>query len=294
MAFKPTHDQTYPKLSDKEASIATTELFHFPKYQKINRKYVDPRKVGEPRYVLVSFIKPSDLPLKNHLNEITDYINNPDETKNGLLLKNNSYFLTERRLHGIAKIRGVCETIDDAQIRAREIIQDVDSTNSIFTCEVGKPFPLVVDGTNLSSEVDEIDISNKTEQAISQNVRRKRQEDQREMKTIMDREENLKADVNEDKEGTEEEYITNRVKLAHLRYSVNAHAEKGAECMKLKDDCIKWLLVAKAKSPEYEKNYLQRYNDSRKAAHIPDTDEMQYFSKYMKDDIEELNVSYIS
>ena len=121
-----------------------------------------------------------------------------------------------RIIKGVAKIRGAFFTSLEAEQKAEEIIKDVDSTNSIFTCLIGTPFPLVTEG--FSDELNEVDIQNQTEHTISQNVREKRRKDQKEMNELKQQQDELMQDVTMDPAAQKEEnYVTNRVKLAALK-----------------------------------------------------------------------------
>ncbi len=249
-----TKSNTAP-LTDSELESAVQELSVNAKHPKVNRRFIDPPVTGEPQFALFSFI-----PTKGA---------KPDE---------HGFF-------GFAKIRGCYTTPDAAKDRAQDIIRDVDSTNSIFTCKVGLPIP-VCSTRGDYEEVDEVDIRKKTEQTISDNVRAKRVQDQKEMDEIRDREEALKADVSAGPD-PQEDYITNRVKLANLKFVIAEHKKKREECEELLDKCISWLKEAKAENPEFEEQYMDRYMESRRKANIPDDASMGGFMDYMQDPLPE-------
>lgn len=229
----------------------------------LNKKYIDPIRKGDPRFVLFSYIKSKDA--------------TPDK---------DGYF-------GVAKVRGVFYTEAEAASRAEEIIKDVDSTNSIFTCLTGVPFPIVDKGH--CDTVSEIDVRTKVETTISENVRAKRIAEQKEMQEIKEREQALMNDDGVSKDVSEEEqYIQNRVKLAHLRYAVNEHTTKIKECTDLTTKVVSELLSAKSKNPEFEENYLERYKQGRRKVGIPEDTDLAGFMKYMADPIEMDDCSYIS
>jgi hypothetical protein len=229
----------------------------------LNKKYIDPIKQGEPRFVLFSYIKSKDAV--------------PDK---------DGYF-------GVGKVRGVCYTEPEAASRAEEIIRDVDSTNSIYTCLMGVPFPIVDKGH--CDNVSDIDIKNKVETTISENVRAKRIAEQKEMQEIKEREQSLMDENGVSKDiSQEEQYIQNRVKLAHLRYAVNEHTIKIKECKDLTNKVVSELLSMKSKNPEYEEHYLERYKQGRRKVGIPENTDLTGFMKYMADPIESEECSYIS
>lgn len=249
MKMNPT-DVKATRLSDAELTVAVDDLHvkdSLLDYRKVNRKLVDPQISGEPKFALFSFIK------------------SKDETDG---------------VFGVGKIRGAFYTQDEADARAEELIRDTDSVNSIYTCKIGFPFPLVVKG--FSDDVKEVDIRAKVEDTISLNVREKRKEDQKHIDALKEREENLKRDVAKTAEDDEETYIEQRAKLAHLKYAIEQHRIQGEECEQLKNKVVKYL----REHSEYEKTYLERYKSGRRAANIPEDTDVTGFMKFMGDDIE--------
>lgn len=264
-SFMPSNIKE-PKLTQEECDIAIPSLYEKKLFRSVNRKLYDPVKPGEPRFALFSFAKASGA--------------TPDS--DGFL--------------GVAKIRGVFHTEQEAAERAEEIIRDVDSSNSIFTALCGVPFPLVVKGC--ANNLSEIDISKKVEKTISDNVRAKRKAEAKEIQEI---EERRKALVNDDgtineSEDPEDMYVQQRVKLAHLRYAIKEHAAKLKECTEIEKSVRIHLNECKRDHPEYEENFVKRYQEGRRKAKIPESTDFGGFMKYFIDPIdpEEEGVSYIS
>lgn len=258
-SFVPSEETTtVSPLTQEECKNAGDALVNTKPFRSVNRKLYDPIKPGEPRFALFSFAKATGA--------------QPD--KDGFL--------------GVAKIRGVFHTEQEAADRAEEIIRDVDSTNSIFTAYCGAPFPLVVKGC--AQELSEIDISNKVDKIISDNVRAKRKADEKEMKDIEARSKALVNDdgtiVKED-EDPEEMYVQQRVKLAHLRYAIKEHAAKAKECMELEKSVKAHLKEAMAANPEYEEGFVKRYQAGRRKANVPESTDFGGFMKYFLDPIDE-------
>jgi hypothetical protein len=255
--FIPNAVSTTKSLTNDELPAAIETLrITAPTFPKINRKLVDPYRAGEPAFALFSYVKAPGA--------------TPDE----------------KGFFGAAKIRGVFHSKEEADERAEELIRDVDSTNSIFTCLVGRPFPLIDEGCAI--ETNQVDLQKKTEDAIAINVREKRKKEQKEMDEIKDRQAELMRDVDPNKPIDEgETYTEQRTKLAHLRYQIGEHANKGLECEALRDKTIKWLLEASAKNPELEAAYFERYMNSRRKAGIPENYDTVGFMRYMVDPISE-------
>lgn len=244
------------KLTQEECEIAIPTLYNQKPFRTVNRKLYDPVKHGEPRFALFSFAKASGA--------------TPDS--DGFL--------------GVAKIRGVFHTDQEAADRAEEIIRDVDSSNSIFTTLCGAPFPLVVRGC--SQELSEVDISKKVDKIISDNVRAKRKAEAKEIEEI---EERRKALVNDDgtineSEDPEDMYVQQRVKLAHLRYAIKEHGIKLRECSELEKTVRTNLNECKSLHPEYEENFVKRYKEGRRRAKIPESTDFGGFMKYFLDPID--------
>jgi len=279
MSFKITpSDVNIPVLTDEQLLSAKTEMFHPVTFPKVNRRFVDPSKQGEPRFALMSYIPKRDDEMTVFLEEIKQTLSKKHKARLEQLENRQDI------VHGVLKIRGAYHTPAEAEARSEEIIREIDSANSIFTCVIGVPYPLVSSGQSL--DLEEIDLQKETEKTIIQNVREKRKKEQKEIEEMKQREEELMKDTNKDPhEREEEDYIEHRVKLAHLRYTINEHHKKRTECIALEKDCVQWLLDVKNKHPEYEKNYMTKYLDARKKANIPEEQDGEGFMKYMKDPI---------
>jgi hypothetical protein len=248
---------------------------HFP---KVNPKFIDPPKAGEHRFALFSYIELPDHEMSNFLDEIKTTLTKQQ------LEKLDELQSRKQIIKGVGKIRGSFFSELEAEKRAKDLIKDVDSTNSIFTCIIGTPFPLVTEG--FSEKLNEVDLQKQTEHTISQNVREKRRKEQKEMNELKAKQEELMEDVTMDASAKgEENYVTNRVKLAALKNEIESHEKKIKECTNLKNNCIELLLDLKSKNPEYEETYMEKYIAARKNANIPDDDNDEGLMKFMRDPI---------
>ncbi len=275
--FAPSHPTNEPSLGATQVAAAKDALVkRVDEFPIINRRFVDPPRAGEPKFALFSYIEYPDNDLVNFLKLIKPTLKPKFKTQLEDLQAR------PQIVKGVGKIRGAYTTQQEAESRAEEIVRDVDSANSVFTCIVGVPFPLVTDG--MAEEVSEVDLQQQTEHTIAQNVRKQRQKDQKEMDEIKRREEELMRNAEKDPNADDEDnYIAQRVKLAHLRYSITQHVQKHAECIENEKQCVKWLVDMKERHPEYEQKYLEKYMAGRKAAHIPDDKDPEGFMKYMND-----------
>lgn len=275
--FYPTHPKNEPHLSNEQAALAKNELVKgVDTFPRINRRFVDPPKAGEPKFALFSYIDHPDVEMVKFLDEIKDSLK-PKHKKQLEELQGR-----RQLVKGVGKIRGAYVTQQEAEQQAEEIVREVDSVNSVFTCIVGAPFPLVTEG--MAEEISEVDLQQQTEHAIAQNVRKKRQKDQKEMEDMKSREEELMRSAEKDPNADDEDnYIAQRVKLAHLRHIIQEHVKKHAECVENEKKCVEWLMDMKNRNPEFEEKYMEKYMAGRKAAHIPDDHTPEGFLKYMND-----------
>lgn len=282
--FYPTHPTNEPSLSNEEAKAAKDELVRdVNKFPSINRRFVDPPVAGEPKFALFSYIENEDVDMNKFHDEIMDSLK-PKHKKKLAELKSRTQLMK-----GVGKIRGAYVTQQEADTRAEEIVRDIDSSNSVFTCIVGIPFPLVSEGN--SQDVNEVDLTQETENAITQNVRKQRQKSKKEMDEIKRREEELMRNAEKDPNADDEDnYIAQRVKLAHLRYSIEQHIKKHAECVNNESKVVEWLVDMNNRNPEFEEKYQEKYMAGRKAAHIPDDHDPEGFMKYMNDPLIKLDV----
>ena len=282
--FHPTHPTNVPPLSNEELQIAKDKLVKaVDKFPRVNRHFVDPLRAGDPKFALFSYIEHPDVDMIKFHDDIMGSLK-PKHKKQLAELNARSQWVK-----GVAKIRGAYVTQQEAEARAEEIVRDIDSTNSVFTCIVGAPFPLVTEG--MAEEVNEIDLQQQTEHAIANNVRKQRRKEQREMEDIKRREEELRRNAEKDPNIDDlENYIAQRVKLSHLRYSINEHTKKKAECVENEKNVVEWLLDMKSRHPEFEEKYMEKYMAGRRAAHMPADHEPEGFMKYMDDPLIKLDV----
>lgn len=276
-SFHPTHPTNEPPLSNEQVKAATSELVKdVNEFPRINRRFVDPIRPGEPKFALFSYIDHPDTAMNDFLEDIKASLKHKHKKQLEELQSR------PQLIKGVGKIRGAYVTQHEAEERAEEIVREVDSTNSVFTCIVGIPFPLVTEG--MAEEVSEIDLQKQTEHTIAQNVRKQRQKEKKEMEDIKKREEELMRNAEKDpNEDDVDNYISQRVKLAHLRYSIEQHVKKHAECIENEKNCVQWLVDMKTRNPEFEDKYMEKYMAGRKAAHIPDDHVPEGFMKYMND-----------
>lgn len=248
-----TNDQTRHALVSQ---YDNTSISLFP---RVERKYADPA-ITNQNYALVSFVPSKEA--------------KPDSDG----------------CYGMMKIRGVFPTIEEADERAEYIVKNVDSYQSILTTFVGRPFPLIPhDAEKYGAKLNKIDVNKKTEEVISKDIKAKREQDNKEVAEIREREEKLKQDVKVEMEDlpSEEMYTTLRVKRSQLIYTYMENIKKMRELKELIYNTDKEIQVMDANDSTLIEQYHQRYMDARRESGF--TDEMvqdtDTFMKYLGNDV---------
>jgi hypothetical protein len=251
-------EQNSPALTEQQVQTAMTALNNTSfteRFPEVERRFADPaidlQKIG-----LISFV-----PAKG--------------------AKAN-----EQGIYGFAKLRGNFASEAEANERAERLIRDVDSYHQIYHTYVGRPFPLTV-SSDFSKEVARIDLKKETVSAIENDVKQKREKEQREIEEIKQRERELLEDVKKTEENRDDHYTTLQVKKAQLTWTYS-ETEK-----KLQQMCG---LIAKARHeieeldkvyPELKTTYFQKYMDARKQAGLSSSkaEQDQSFMKYLVEDL---------
>lgn len=258
-------DQTSPPLTKEEGDLALKDLNNdkiFKKYPRVDRTYADP-PVSMQNVGLFSFI-----PAKG-------------ATPN------------EKGFYGFAKLRGNFATEIEAQQRSEYLVRNVDSYHQIFHTHVGRPFPLTEE-SKYSAEVDEIDLKKQMTESISTSIKKKKQEDEQEIRQMKEREEEMLKASERAKNGevTEEDeydnYITMKVKKAQLTWTYLEHMKKMEEIEKILVDTRITIEDVEKDHPDYQKTYFDKYKTARKDAGIDEDDSKleESFMKYLVEDFE--------
>ena len=183
------------------------------------------------------------------------------------------------------KSRGNFATIEEANEKAESLIQNTDSYHKIYHCYVGRPFP-ATSSSKYSAETAEVDIKKKITNVISEDVRAKKQEEQKEINEIKEREKNLLAESKRAAAGIPEDaietYTVNRVKYAQLTWT---YIETNKKMEQMKENIIKTREILKEmdeENPDFINKYRAKYMKAREESGIPDDDES--FIKYLGED----------
>jgi hypothetical protein len=255
--WKP--DQSSPHLTSSEAQEAISVLDNksfTDKFPRIDRTYADPA-ISMQHIGLISFV-----PAKGAT---------PNE--NGIF--------------GFAKLRGNYPTEMEASQRAEYLIRNVDSYHQIYHTYIGRPFP-ITSSSKFSAETSEIDIRKETAKTISQNVKDKKDEEQKIIQEIKEKEDRLIQESKREDVDPYEEYITTRVKKAQLIFTYLEHQKKMEEIKNILIKTRKTVSDMDEKYPEFKDSYYKKYMDARRDAGIKETEEdsQSNFIKYMVEDVD--------
>ena len=192
----------------------------------------------------------------------------------------------ENGVFGFAKLRGNFASEIDANQRAEYLIRNVDSHHQIYHTYVGRPFPITT-SSQYSGKTEEIDIRKEMTKSISENVRSKKEDDQKTMKDMIDREEKLKEDVKKEEVDPYDQYITLQVKKAQLSWTYLEHKKKMDEIRGIIIKSREELKNLDSEFPDFRDKYFEKYMKARKDAGIKNLKEDQLNDSFMKFMIEE-------
>lgn len=254
--WKP--DQSSLNLTEPQVTLAMEELnvkSYVEKFPRVDRTYADPPP-PQQTYGLISFV-----PAKG-------------ATPN------------ENGVYGFAKLRGNYATDVESNQRAEFIIRNVDSYHHIFHCYVGRPFP-ITESSKFSAETNSIDIRKQVAESISSDLKSKKDEEQRKITEIKEKETALTQDVSKDVDPYEL-YITLKVKKAQLVWSWLEHQKKMEEVKNIIINTREQLDELDKTNPTFSETYFDKYVQARKDAGIDEDSKTSEsnFIKYLVEDAE--------
>lgn len=248
-----------PPLTGTNAAEAIKDLVVPPvsNYPKLERMYVDPTQVGQ-KYSLVSFIPSTKA--------------TPD--KDGI--------------YGMIKVRGTFATEDEANARAEYLIRNVDSYHKIYHVFTGRPFPATA-SSKFSHATTEIDIRNKIKTIVSEDIKKQKDDENKVINEIKDREKKLLEESNRNKKEEPpnplDEYTTQKVKFAQLVWTYKETQKKLDEYRKIIIKTRDVVNETEAKNPDFKEKYMEKYTKAREDAGLTE-DNANSFMKYLCEDIE--------
>jgi vacuolar-type H+-ATPase subunit I/STV1 len=198
-------------------------------------------------------------------------------------------------VYGYAKLRGNYATQVEADQRAEHIIRNIDSYHQIYHTYVGRPFPCTTT-SKYSAETKEIDVRRRTAETISHSVKEKRDEEQKTVREIKEREEQLLVDSNTARENDEmgdstvdtyENYITLRVKKAQLTWTFLEHLHKLEEVRNVIIKTRNEIQHLDTQHPQFQDTFLDKYMEARKQSGLDTNvrDNQDNFIRYLVEDV---------
>ena len=246
------HELSKPEL--KEAVSSLLDIRPVTKFPRRETRITDP-EIPNQRFALVSFVPA---------------VGSKPDSKN---------------MYGSMKVRGAYSSLEEASEKAKELIKKVDSYHKIYTVHVGKPFPITV-SSDYSGEVDEVQLDKQLAEMYSNDIKAKREKDERDMKEIQEREKNLTAEIKRETEDPLEYYTMIQVKRANLLWTYMKTDEKMSEMRSSIVKVRKEISDFDEKEPELRKQYFNKYMEARKNSNIDEEKAQDNFMKYMCEDIE--------
>ena len=240
-------------LTEDQVNNAINTLSITERFPQVERRYVDP-------------------PLPNQIVGLVSFVPAKGATPN------------ERGVYGFAKLRGNFATDIEANEQAERIIRTTDSYHKIFHAYVGRPFPLTLSST-YSKEVSDVEVKQEIKEAYGDSVKKKREQEQREMQEIQDREKELLEDVKKE-EDSSDRYITLMIKRAQLSWTYIETKKKLDQMIDLIARARHELKEMDEKDPSLRKSYYERYLQARQQRNLP-TDKInvdQSFMRYLVED----------
>jgi hypothetical protein len=198
-------------------------------------------------------------------------------------------------VYGFAKQRGSYSTPIEADQRAEFLIRNVDSYHQIYHTYVGRPFP-ITSSSKYSAETSEVDIRRETTSAVSSNIKKQKDTEQKTVREMKEREDELLEESakarEDDGEGDPDVdpydvYITQCVKKAQLSWTFLEHLKKLKEVrdiiMKSRDELAK----LDEAHPDFKDKYFEKYMDARRKAGLDEKvrETQDNFIKYMVEDV---------
>ena len=233
-------DPYYPPLSGEEAQNAIKG--QISEYPKVLRSDKD-RSVVQQMYGLASML----------------LFKEPRKTDSG------------KPCYGFIKLRGNWADKNQCASEASRIVREQDSINKIRMMEVGSWYP-ITDDDGPSEKIDvRTDVPAEEEKMKRDAIRQREEESARIMRELKERTEEVKnsKDINDDEDSLDY-YVMKYVTWMRIKENIDQFNNK------LKDLESKWRSTRQALAkldeahPEYNKVWLDRYNEERRKTKIPD------------------------
>ena len=246
---------TVDPLNVNELEMAMKSLNQDIRFTQVDRHYADPVQMNQ-KIALISFV-----PSKGA---------SPD--KDGI--------------YGMAKVRGVYATEEEANQRAEYLIKNIDSYHEIYHTHVGRPFPFT-NSDKFSFEIKNIDIRQKTTNVICEDILDKKRKEKQEMQEIAEKEKRLldesKKAINNEPRDEFDEYITENVKRAQLIWTFYETKKKLNQMKETFSKATQRIQELDLLHSDFSLKYKDKYMEARRESGIPDNNDS--FIQYLGLDI---------
>ena len=171
--------------------------------------------------------------------------------------------------YGLIKVRGCFATAADAENYAEMLLRKYDSFAEIQVGLVGRHLPLMADATNYTSETKEIDIRKTIEDTVKAEMRKKRDEENKEKEEIIERQKQLMdPEHTEEKERTFDDlewYTTLQVKRAQNAEIIDKSNAAILRAKEVIEKTEKEIIKLDDTNPEYREQFLAKYENAIKS-----------------------------
>ena len=191
-------------------------------------------------------------------------------------------------IYGMIKIRGTYSSVEEASDKAEDLVKNHDSYHKIYTGFVGKPMP-ITESSDFSAKVDEIDIQKEISKTVRDDIKTKRAFEKKQVDDIREREKSLKEEVEQEANDPYEKYTCLCVKRAQTIWGYFEHKKKMDELIEVFNKTVVEIKEMDAEDSDYKDKYVQRYQDARERAGIPEDKNDISFMKYLTKDIDSID-----
>ena len=181
---------------------------------------------------------------------------------------------------GVAKVRGVFPTVDEADEWANNLIRNFDSYAEIDFVPVGREFPVMADNMIYVRETREVDVRKILDKTTKEYLDKKREQEKQQIEEIKQRQKELQELPKEEDKDSIDYYIKLRVKRATSLMRKDEARNVMNQCNNVIDATGVELNEVEEKHPEFAKKYLEQYETALKESGIKPADNP--LIKYMK------------
>ena len=167
---------------------------------------------------------------------------------------------------GLLKVRGTFPTARDAEEYGDMLLRKYDSFSEIQIGYVGRNLPLVADMTQYTLETKEIDIRKKIEDTVKSEMRKRKEEESKQMEEVQSRQQKL---LDKDHRAEEDDstnnldfYLTLQNKKAQNLAWIDDLNEKITKAREVIENTREKIQAMDEANPEFKDQYIKQYEDA--------------------------------